>query len=87
MIFFCMVNVEADFVDKKEALADLIEEYMENSDKEKELVEMVALLKEDAEFKSKALFLGVFADVEKFLPELSRKELKQRVSMIRSFIE
>lgn len=82
-----MVNVVQDFVDKKEAFADLMEEYMVDSDKEAELVQMATELSLDPEFKDKDLFKGIFADVQKYLPELSRKELKQRVLMVRSFLE
>lgn len=82
-----MVDVKQDFIDKKENLADLIEGYMVDNQKEKELLEMVSELSSDDEFKNKDLFKGIFVDIIKYLSELSRKELKQRVLMIRSYID
>ena len=82
-----MVDVKQDFIDKKENLADLIEGYMVDNQKEKELLEMVNELSDDNEFKNKDLFRSIFVDLIKYLSELSRKELKQRVLMIRSYID
>lgn len=76
-----------DFVDKKEKFADLIEAYIEDSDKEKELLDYIATLKDDFDFRDKDLFQTFFDELTKFLPDLTRRELKQRVLMIRSFIE
>lgn len=76
-----------DFVDKKEKLADLIEEYVENKEKEQTLIAYIHELSNDINFRDKELFLNMFSEFMKYLPELSRKELKQRVLMIRTFIE
>ncbi len=76
-----------DFVDKKEKLADLLEEYMANPDIEKELVDLVIVFAEDEDFKDKALFKSIFSDVMEYLHDLSRKEIKQRVLMIRSYLD
>lgn len=76
-----------DFIDKKEKLADLIEEYIENSEKEQELISYINELSQDEDFKGKELFRNIFTELNKYLPELSRKELKQRVLMIRGFLE
>lgn len=76
-----------DFVDKKENFADLIEAYMEDSFKENELKSLINELKSDDDFKGKDLFENLFNELERYLSELSRKELKQRVLLIRSYIE
>lgn len=76
-----------DFVDKKEKLADLIEEYLEDKEKEQELIAYIHELSNDLDFRGKDLFLNMFSELMKYLPELSRKELKQRVSLIRTFID
>lgn len=74
-----------DFVEKKEKLADLIEEYLKDNEKEAELLTFVNELSNDYDFKDKELFLNIFDELQRFLPELSQKELKQRVLMIRGF--
>ena len=76
-----------DFIDKKEKLADLIEKYIENNSAKDELKTYVLELEKDPEFKDKQLFRSVFADVKTYLEQLSRKELKQRVMIIRSFLD
>ncbi len=76
-----------DFIDKKEKLADLLEEFIENNQKEAELTSYIQELSKDIEFKGKELFGNLFQELIQYLPELSRKELKQRVLIIRSFIE
>lgn len=76
-----------DFVDKKEKLADLLEQFLTNNENKDELISYSKELKQDADFKNKALFEGIFKDIELYLNELSRKELKQRILLIRSFME
>lgn len=76
-----------DFVDKKEKLATLIEKYIDDSNSENELLTYIKELSEDSDFISKELFKNIFDELLKYLPELSRKELKQRILMIRGFIE
>lgn len=76
-----------DFIDKKEELASLIEMYIENSENEAELMRYVSELKEDLDFANKELFNNIFSEFEKYLPELSNKELKQRVLMIKGYME
>ncbi len=76
-----------DFVDKKEKIADLIEEYISNDDKGAELIAYCIDMSIDDDFKGKDLFQSLLPELIKYLPELSRKELKQRVSMIRTFME
>lgn len=76
-----------DFVDKKEKLATLIEKYIHDSNSENELLTYIKELSEDSDFISKELFKNIFDELLKYLPELSRKELKQRILMIRGFIE
>lgn len=76
-----------DFIDKKEKLADLIEAYIVDSEKEKELLELIDDYKSDDDFLGKELFKNIFDEITKFLPELSAKELKQRILMIRSYID
>lgn len=76
-----------DFVDKKERLADLIEEYIEDREKEQELMQLMDELREDEDFKRKELFQNIFDELSKYLPDLSRRELKQRVLMIRTYLD
>lgn len=76
-----------DFIDKKEKLADLIENYINQPETLQELKEYVLELEKDSEFKDKQLFTSIFADIKNYILELSRKELKQRVMMIRGFLE
>ena len=76
-----------DFFDKKEKICELLEGYLNNNIKETEVLEYIKELKVDSDFKDKELFSTIFNELLNFLPELSRKELKQRVLMMRSFIE
>lgn len=76
-----------DFVDKKERLADLIEEYIQNKEMKNDLISFVNELSKDEDFKEKELFKNIFKELNQYLLELSTKELKQRVLMIRGFIE
>ena len=72
---------------KKEKLAKLIESYIENIEVEAELMSYINELSNDFEFREKELFVNICNELQKFLPELSRKELKQRVLMIRRYLE
>ncbi|MCA9459202.1 MAG: hypothetical protein KC550_01495 [Nanoarchaeota archaeon] len=74
-----------NFIDKKEKLANLIEEYILDESKENDLLYLIGELSMDSEFKSKDLFMNLFNELKIYLTSLSRKELKQRVLMIRSF--
>lgn len=76
-----------DFIDKKEKLANLIESYIENQNQANELLSYINELSNDREFKDRELFRNIFTEFIRYLPELSRKELKQRVLMIRGFLE
>lgn len=76
-----------DFIDKKEKIADLIEEYISNGENAPELVEYCTQMVVDGDFKNKDLFQSMLPEIVKYLPELSRKELKQRVLLIRTFMD
>jgi predicted transcriptional regulator len=76
-----------DFKKKKNKLIELIEKYIENKDFEKELLEYVNELKNDYDFGTKELFKKIFEEIEKYLPDLTRKELKQRILMIKDYEE
>jgi len=76
-----------DFIDKKEKLADLIENYLLDSQKEKELLSYINELSVDEDFIGKDLFKNIFDELVRYLPDLSNKELKQRVLLIRGFID
>lgn len=76
-----------DFIDKKENLAKTIEEYSLDKSKESELMSLVREYSDDSDFKGKELFMNIFNEFEKFVSELSSKELKQRVLMIRSYMD
>ncbi len=75
------------FIEKKEKLANLIEKFIEDQEIEAELMSYINELTNDFEFQEKELFINIFNELQKFLPELSRKELKQRVLMIRGYLE
>lgn len=86
-----MINFEVSFmgsfVDKKEKLADLIDGYIDDNSKSDELLKFVDELRYDEDFRDKELFRNIFREIREYLSELSVKELKQRVLMIRSFME
>lgn len=70
---------------KKEKLVSLIESYIADSSKANELQYFVRELKMDVDFKGKDLFASIFHEFENHLKELTQRELKQRVLLIRSF--
>ena len=76
-----------DFVYKKEKIADLMESYIEDKSLRDDLMLNIDDLLQDEDFKSKDLFNSIFNEIKTSLEELSNKELKQRILMIRSFIE
>jgi hypothetical protein len=76
-----------DFVDKKEDLSLLIEKYIEDKSNENELIMMINELSDDEDFKSKDLFRNIFNELKNSISELSNKELRQRVLMIKSYID
>ena len=76
-----------DLFDKKEKLADLIEEYTSDESKESQLTDYVRECYDDPDFKDIELFRNILGELDKYLRELSRKELKQRVLLIRSYIK
>ncbi len=76
-----------DLFDKKEKLADLIEEYTSDESKESELIDYVKECYDDPDLKDIELFKNILGELDKYLKDLSRKELKQRVLLIRSYIE
>jgi bacterioferritin (cytochrome b1) len=84
-----MTNTELlqDFIDKKELFADLIESYLVDSEKKEELKQRISEFKEDEDFKEKELFQSLFREIEEHIEELSRKDLKQRVLLIRSYLD
>ena len=81
------METKYDFIDKKQKLAKLIEKYLENKQNEPELLKYIQELKKDDNFKNKQLFTNIFEEITKYLPELSNKELKQRILMINGFID
>ncbi len=76
-----------DFIDKKEQLADLIENYIQDKEKKGELLSYINELSNEKEFSSRQLFSTIFLELNSHLEELKTKDLKQRMMMIRSFIE
>ena len=77
----------ADFIEKKEKLTELLEQYNNDNQTKNELINYVKELEQDSEFKDKELFISIFKDINTYLSELSSKEIKQRILLIRSFIE
>ena len=77
----------ADFIEKKEKLTELLEQYNNDNQTKNELINYVKELEQDSEFKDKELFISIFKDINTYLSELSSKEIKQRILLIRSFID
>ena len=76
-----------DFIDKKEKLADILEEYLQDDAKKEELLDYTNQLLQDEEFKDKELIKNICLEINEYLTELSNRELKQRVLLIRSYID
>jgi histidyl-tRNA synthetase len=76
-----------DFIDKKEKLANLLEEYLSDVSKKEDLLNIVKEFKQDSDFAGKELFSNLFNELTNYLSELSSKELKQRILIIRSYME
>ena len=76
-----------DFIDKKEELANIIEEYTKEPGNKEELLEYINNSLDDSDFKSKELFVSILNELNTYLDKLSNKELKQRVMMIRNYID
>jgi hypothetical protein len=77
-----------DFFDKKEIFLELFKEYLDNDSKENKnlILDFIKSHKNDDDFKDKDLFLSIFNEFEISIDNLSRKELKQRYSMLNTFI-
>jgi len=80
-IFISMV----DIIDKKEMLAEALESFVADESKKDDLMRVVSELGSDIEFKQFDLFSSILGELSTSLDELSRKELKQRILLIRSF--
>lgn len=76
-----------DFIDKKEDFADMLELYVAGQASGEDILSRVNSLKQDEDFKGRPLFENIFNELQEYLEDLSRKELKQRVLMIRSYLE
>ena len=76
-----------DYAEKKEKLASLIEEAADDRGKKDELMAFILELTKDVEFSRKDLYKSILPEIGNYFDELSRKELKQRASMIRTFLE
>jgi ATP adenylyltransferase/5',5'''-P-1,P-4-tetraphosphate phosphorylase II len=76
-----------DFVEKKEKLCELMEAYVEDPQRQPELLYFVKMLQEDRQFKDKDLFQNVFKELNQYLSDLSRRDIKQRILMIRSYFD
>lgn len=78
-----------DFIDKKDKLADLVENYAREKTPENLnlLFDLIDELKFDDDFKSRELFTKLFDELKRFSEELSSRELKQRSLIIRSYLD
>lgn len=76
-----------DFVDKKEEFADVLELFVAGQASREDVLSRVETLELDDDFKGIALFENIFKELKNYLDDLSRKELKQRVLFIRSYLE
>lgn len=73
------------FEENKQKLVILIENYLEDNSRENELVIFAKNLIYEDDFKQKDLFRNLLDELIRFLPELSNKELKQRILIINSY--
>jgi len=71
--------------ENQELLAKAIENYINNPETRPELEIIVEQLNENSEFKSIELFSNILTELREALADLSRKELKQRILIIRSY--
>ena len=69
----------------QELLANAIENYITNPETRPDLETLVEELNENSEFKSIELFSNILTELREALADLSRKELKQRILIIRSY--
>lgn len=76
-----------DFVDKKEAFADVVEQFIAGEVDKETLDSKISEYATDSDFIGKPLFENIFKELSFSSEELSRRELKQRVLMIRSYID
>lgn len=76
-----------EFNSKKEKLVSLIEGYINDNRVGEELRAFAILIRSDVNFRDKALFVSICNEIEFHLKELTQRELKQRVLLIRSFME
>lgn len=77
----------SDFNIKKEKLVTLIESYIQNNNNSEQLKSYAISMRNDIDFRDKVLFTSICNEIEFHLSELSQRELKQRVLLIRSFME
>lgn len=76
-----------DFIDKKEEFADVLELFVAGQASRGDVLSRVQTLELDDDFKGIPLFENIFKELKEYLDDLSRKELKQRVLFIRSYLE
>jgi len=77
--------MEEDFFDKKERFVSALENYLNDGDKEK-LINKMNEFKEDEVLMSKELIKNINEEILKYLDELSRKDLKQRILLVKSYL-
>lgn len=75
-----------DFVDKKEKIANLLEEYLEKKENLEQIKKQINIYLNDEDFKEKELFTNIFYEINKDLENLTNKQIKQRISMIRTYL-
>ena len=76
-----------DFVDKKEDFANLLEQFNANEVSQEDVLSRVKEFSQDEDFKEKPLFENIFNELQEYIQDLSRKEIKQRILLIRSYLE
>ncbi|MCA9486830.1 MAG: hypothetical protein H6500_00825 [Candidatus Woesearchaeota archaeon] len=74
-----------EFKEKQEQFAELLENYLQDKEKKRELLNFVEKHEHDENFLSKELFLNIFAEIREVLSEMSDKEIKQRILMVKSY--
>jgi predicted DNA binding CopG/RHH family protein len=71
--------------ENQQILAQAIENYVNDEHTKNQLMSTIQNLEFEKNFKSIELFNNVLKELKFSLDELSRKELKQRILLVRSF--
>ena len=74
-----------NFNEKKEQFMQILEKYIQEQSNKEELLAFVDKHEDDDDFLKKELFQNIFAEIKEYLDDISTKELKQRLNMLRTY--